>query len=285
MIDGNTTICGLLGYPVAHSFSPQMHNAAFQALGMNWVYLPLAVEPLNLSIAVSAIRAFDMAGVNVTIPHKEAVIPLLDELSPAAEAIGAVNVIVHRDGKLIGHNTDGAGFVKALQQQIAFNVVDKRVVILGAGGAAKAVAVQLAMTGAKHITIVNRTLSKAEDIANRIRSVGGQAQGLIWEEPVLGQIIPEADLVVQATNVGMFPHQERCLPVQTGHFQRRQVVCDLVYNPLNTVFLQRAMQAGAQTVNGLGMLLYQGVLSFELWTDKPAPVSVMRQVLQGCVGR
>lgn len=279
MINGSTTICGLLGYPVAHSFSPQMHNTAFETLVMNWVYLPLAVAPQDLPAAVSAITAFNMAGVNVTVPHKEAVLPLLDELTTAAKTIGAVNVIVNQAGKLTGHNTDGAGFIKALHREVAFNAVGKGVVILGAGGAAKAVAVQLALSGMKSLTIINRTIAKAEDIANRVKGVGGVAQALTWDESVLKQVITEADLVVQATNIGMHPDTDQCLPVNTSHFRQGQVVCDLVYNPVNTVFLQRAAKAGAQTVNGLGMLLYQGVLAFELWTGRSAPVKVMQQVL------
>lgn len=284
MINGSTTLCGLLGYPVAHSFSPQMHNAAFQALGMNWVYLPLAVAPQNLPSAVSAIGAFNMAGVNVTVPHKEAVLPLLDELTIAAKTIGAVNVIVNQGGKLIGHNTDGAGFIKALQREVAFNAKGKGVVILGAGGAAKAVSVQLALAGVKELLIVNRTLAKAEDIVNRVKDVGGFAQAITWDEPALGQVLTAADLVVQATNIGMHPDINQCLPVEASRFRREQVVCDLVYNPVTTVFLQRAAKAGAQTVNGLGMLLFQGVLAFELWTDRLAPVEVMWQVLNQTMG-
>lgn len=279
MIDGSTRICGLLGYPVAHSYSPAMHNAAFQTLGINWVYLPLPVAAQCLATAVAALRAFNLAGVNVTVPYKKAVLPLVDELTTAAKNIGAVNVIVNRAGKLTGDNTDGAGFIRGLEAEANFTIAGKEAVVLGAGGAARAVAVQLALTGVKHLTILNRTPTKGEQIVSKIKKLGVDAKIMLWNEPNWRQAIKAADLVVQASSVGMHPNTQQCLPVKASDFRRDQVVCDLIYNPSQTIFLQRAALAGAQTFNGLGMLLYQGVLAFELWTDRSAPVELMRQVL------
>lgn len=281
MVNASTTVCGLLGYPVEHSFSPLMHNSAFQAIGLNWVYLPFKVHPQNLSQAVKAVSALNMAGVNITVPHKEAVLPYLHRLSTAAQAIGAVNVIVHKEGQLIGHNTDGEGFVMALQQGVGFNVHDKNAVILGAGGAARAVAVQLALEGIKGLVIVNRTLPRAQDIAQKVNNLGVKAQALAWDEQALRPILDEAHLVVQATSIGMHPQAHRSVAWPDNYFRAGQVVCDLVYNPVDTVFLQRASKAGARTVSGLGMLLYQGVLAFELWTNRQAPVEVMKRVIYG----
>ncbi|MTI81195.1 MAG: shikimate dehydrogenase [Firmicutes bacterium] len=277
-ITGRTTLCGLFGFPVEHSFSPMMHNAAFRELGLDWAYLPFAVKPDNLSVAVNSIRALDLAGVNVTVPHKEAVLPYLDELTTAAEMIGAVNVISNNNGKLIGDNTDGQGFTKALQQEPGFTVQGKKAVILGAGGAAKAVAVQLALEGLMEIKVINRTNDRAQDIAQKAGRLGVNHAVCNWEDNLV-DIIANSDLVVQATNVGMYPDTEKCLPVSPDAFSPGQVVCDLVYNPVETKFLKMARANGAVTANGLGMLLYQGVLAFEQWTGSDAPVQIMREVL------
>ncbi len=283
-IDGKTTLCGLFGYPVAHSFSPAMHNAAFQALELNWIYLPLEVKPEQLGQAVDGLRAFNMAGVNVTVPHKEAVIPYLDKLDQGAAAIGAVNVIVNYEGKLTGYNTDGAGFTRALKEETGFNPLHKKVVILGAGGAARAVAVQLTLEGAKEIVLVNRTVPRAQALAQTVERMGTPGRVLTWQEPQLAEAMSGADLVVQSTSIGMHPAVDYCPPVPQGVFRPGQLVCDLVYNPMETKFLSAAAKAGATTVSGLGMLLYQGVLAFELWTGLDAPVEEMKKALYRQIG-
>lgn len=285
-ITADTTLCGLFGYPVAHSFSPKMHNAAFQDLNLNWVYLPFNVPPEHLKQAVAAVRALNLAGVNVTVPHKQAVLPYLDELTPAADAIGAVNVIINEKGKLIGDNTDGAGFTKALREETGFTPKGKCAVILGAGGAARAVAVQLAFEGIKEIAVVNRSLSRAENLAKTLLQRHNVKVSVLTfeQETILLEVLRGADLVVQATKVGMHPHVEQCLPIPDAALHKNQVVCDLIYNPVATKFLQLAKSAGAVTVNGLGMLLYQGVLAFELWTKTKAPVDVMREALTVQIG-
>ncbi len=277
-INGETVVCGLFGYPVAHSFSPEMHNRAFDELGLNWAYLPFEVKPEHLSQAVEAVRALNLVGVNVTVPHKERVIEFLDEITQAAKTIGAVNVIVNDGGKLIGHNTDGIGFIKSLEEA-KFNVSGKKAVVLGAGGAAKAVCVQLAYEGIAELTIVNRNIEKASKLASLISNLKVDVITLRWEQKKhIRDEMHNADLVVQATSIGM--HTDNAFPpIPDDCFREGQIVCDLVYNPVNTKFLQAAKNAKATVVNGLGMLLYQGAAAFEMWTNKRAPVDVMRKVL------
>ncbi|MCD5405196.1 MAG: shikimate dehydrogenase [Desulfotomaculum sp.] len=277
-INGETVVCGLFGYPVAHSFSPEMHNRAFDELGLNWAYLPFEVKPEHLSQAVEAVRALNLVGVNVTVPHKERVIEFLDEITQAAKTIGAVNVIVNDGGKLIGHNTDGIGFIKSLEEA-KFNVSGKKAVVLGAGGAAKAVCVQLAYEGIAELTIVNRNIEKANKLASLISNLKVDVITLRWEQKKhIRDEMHNADLVVQATSIGMHP-DNAFPPIPDDCFREGQIVCDLVYNPVNTKFLQAAKNAKATVVNGLGMLLYQGAAAFEMWTNKRAPVDVMRKVL------
>lgn len=278
MINSRTQVYGLFGYPVAHSVSPAMHNAAFRALDLNSIYAAFPVESSFLGAATEAIRALDLGGVNVTVPHKQAVLSFLDQLTEEARLIGAVNTIVFRDGKLVGHNTDGRGFLRSLVEQ-GFRVPGKRVTILGAGGAARAVAVRLALEGAARIAFVNRTLAHAEALAALVSGRGCDAAVRAWSDRSAAQEIGDADLVVQTTPLGMHPHGDKCLPVEPEWFHGGQWVYDLVYNPRRTRFLRTAAGVGAHTVSGLGMLLYQGVEAFELWTRRDAPVTVMRRAL------
>jgi len=282
-INGHTKVCGIFGNPVQHTFSPAMHNAAFAAAGLNYIYVPFQVEKAALQDAIKAIRALEMPGVNITIPHKEAVLSYLDEISLEAGLIGAVNTVVNRRGRLIGENTDGRGFIKALLKQSGFNPAGKTALLLGAGGAARAVAVQLALAGMAKLVLVNRSRKRAEDLAMLIAEKTEAAVSVAdWPSQGLQHLkyyAASADLVVQATPLGMYPDIEEKAPFPFNHLKQGAVVCDLVYNPVQTNFLKKAAQAGAVTVNGLGMLLYQGALSFELWTGVPAPVQVMRETL------
>lgn len=284
MITGSTTVCGLFGCPVGHSFSPMMHNAAFEALKLNWVYLPFNVYPRQLPQAVAAVRALNLAGVNVTVPHKQAVLPLLDELTPTASAVGAVNTIINENGKLIGHNTDGAGFTKALKLQAGFAPKGKRAAVLGAGGAARAAAVQLALEGAAEVVLVNRSAERAQSLAAVLKQFGVSTAVYTWQQAELSAVLKQADLIVQATKLGMHPEVDQCPPIPPQSLHAGQTVCDLIYNPNETKFLKLAKSAQTQTINGLGMLLYQGVLAFELWTKTNAPVEVMRAALKKQIG-
>lgn len=279
-LNGKTKICGLFGFPVEHSFSPAMHNAAFEELGLNWVYVPFCISPDRLKPAVQSITSLGLAGINVTVPHKQAVLPLLDEIHPTAGIIGAVNTIVNDQGRLVGHNTDGAGFVKSLTDETGFPPQGQSVLILGAGGAARAVAVQLALSGAGPLYIANRSLAKAEALARDLQQLtGARAAVLPWGRELPEEKVAEVGLVVQTTPMGMAPKAEQCPDFPFQAIRTGQVVCDLIYNPGQTLFLKQAAARGAVPLNGLGMLLYQGVLAFEQWTGRTAPVAVMREAL------
>ncbi|HOV79804.1 MAG TPA: shikimate dehydrogenase [Bacillota bacterium] len=287
-ISGKTKVCGIIGYPVEHSFSPAMHNAAFRALGLDYVYIPFPVKPCDLGTATEAVRVFGLVGVNVTIPHKEAVIPFLDELSEEAGILGAVNTVVNRRGRLLGCNTDGRGFIRSLRENAGFDPAGKKALVLGAGGAARAVAVQLALSGVSRIVLTNRSKKRAEDLARLVSGrTGVFAEVAPWpagEGSILPpEIVRDIDLIVQTTSLGMYPGSSETVPFPFTALRPGQLVCDLVYNPAETLFLRKSRLAGAQTVDGLGMLLYQGALSFELWTALAAPLEVMKEVLYNTI--
>jgi len=272
-------LVGLLGWPVEHSLSPVMHNVAFATLGLDWLYLLLPVPPALLGDAVRGLRALGFAGANVTIPHKQTVLAHLDEISPAAQAIGAVNTIVVREGRLYGENTDWRGFLVALRTA-GFAPEDQRVLVLGAGGAARAVVYALAQAGAQ-VSIYNRTASRAAALARDMQHLWPQAEinGVSEGVPLADLDLSRFALLVNATPLGMWPHvstspwpEELPLP---GHL----TVFDLVYNPLETKLLQQARAAGARPIGGLEMLVQQGALAFELWTGMKPPVEVMRQAV------
>ncbi|MBE3581379.1 MAG: shikimate dehydrogenase [Thermoanaerobacteraceae bacterium] len=278
MFTASTRLVGLLGYPVAHSFSPQIHNAAFRALGLDWVYLAFGVEPSRLPTAVEGIRALGFAGANVTIPHKESIMAYLDEIHPLARLIGAVNTVVSREGKLLGYNTDAGGFLRSLEEA-GVDPAGKRALILGAGGAARAVAFALAQARCAALTLANRTEDRAQELARGLGEAGFRAVEVApWEGGSLAVVIPEVDMVINTTSIGMAPDRER-LPLDPGLLRPRQVACDIVYNPPETAFLKEARLRGCLVISGLSMLLYQGAEAFTLWTGREAPVEVMREVL------
>lgn len=279
-LNGRTKVCGLFGFPVEHSFSPAMHNGAFEQMGLNWAYMPFEVHPDDLSRAVQGISAVGLVGVNVTVPHKQKVIPLLHELDPAARLIGAVNTIVNQEGRLIGYNTDGKGFVTSLEKDANFNCNNKKALILGAGGAARAVAIQLALAGVKKLYITNRSQDKAAQLAGDIeQGTATQTEVLAWGKELPNPRVAEVDLIVQTTPLGMSSTSNLAPDFPFEALHSGQVVCDLIYNPETTLFLRQAATQKARIYNGLEMLLYQGVLAFELWTGLRAPVEVMREAL------
>jgi shikimate dehydrogenase len=276
-ISGKTKICGLIGDPVEHTMSPAMHNAAFKKLGLDYIYLPFRVRPEELTQAIAGLKALNIRGFNVTIPHKVSVIPLLDGLDPLAEKIGAVNTVVNGGGGLRGYNTDATGFLRALLGR-GVKPEDKNVVIVGAGGAARAIAYILAEKGA-HLTIINRKLELdwAEDIAQLILEDFGREVRVMELLPrKLAVALPGADILVNATSVGMSPAGGRS-PVPARLLHRRTVVFDVVYNPMTTKLLREARAAGAKTIGGVDMLAWQGALAFEKWTGQAAPLALMRR--------
>lgn len=278
MIDSNTKLVGLIGWPVSHSMSPMMHNSAFQHMKLNFIYVALPVKPERLSEAIKGIKALSFRGVNVTIPHKERVINYLDDLTKEAELIGAVNTIVSDGERLIGHNTDSVGFIQSLIQN-EFNPEGCNALILGAGGAARAVTVALALNRAEKIFIYNRTQKKAQQleyIINKIRP--GLASVVEYMEENLFDL--DVDIVVNTTSIGMHPNVEDCPVTNAEFFKEKMVVCDIVYNPLKTAFLKRAEDKGCKVIYGLDMLLYQGAEAFKLWTGIEPPIKTMKKMLE-----
>jgi shikimate dehydrogenase len=277
-VSGKTKVCALIGDPVEHSVSPAMHNAAFAGLGLDFIYVPFRVRPERLAAAVAGLRALAVAGFNVTIPHKVAVVPLLDSLDPLAEKIGAVNTVVQDDGQLRGYNTDAAGFLRAALEG-GIKLEGSRIVVLGAGGASRAISYALAERGAD-LTILNRRqeLDWAENIAGLIgRELGRPVRVLELRRDLLAGALAGADVLVNATSVGMSPNGDAS-PVPPGLLRQDLTVFDVVYNPIETRLLKEAAAAGARTVSGIDMLAWQGALAFELWTGRPAPVDLMRRV-------
>ena len=277
-ISGKTKICGLIGDPVEHTMSPVMHNAAFDKLGLEYAYLPFRVSPEELPQAVSGLRALNARGFNVTIPHKVAVIPLLDELDPLAEKIGAVNTVVNDNGVLKGYNTDASGFLQALLER-GVEPKDKNIVLLGAGGAARAIAYILAEQDAR-LTILNRReeLDWAEAIAANIRKDLRKDIDVFELLPeYLEKALESANILANATSIGMSPASGVSL-VPSQLIKSGLVVVDIVYNPVRTKLLQDAAVAGAVTVEGLDMLVWQGALAFEKWTGEKPPFDLMKEV-------
>lgn len=280
-ITGKTTVVGLFGDPVAHSLSPQMHNRAFGALGLDWVYVPFHVKAADLAQGVDAIRALGLRGVNVTVPHKAGVMAFLDEVDDEARRVGAVNTIVNRDGRLIGYNTDGQGLVRSLQRQGGRDVAGARVVIVGAGGAAQGIAGSVARAGASSIVIGNRTPNKAETIVAGIKDdVDGEVAAYASDAEAFFDAVAQADIVIQATSLGMHPHHEVPPPPWVKALAPTALVCDIVYNPRETAVVQAARERGCTVVTGEGMLAYQGAVAFELWTGRQAPDQLMLETLQ-----
>ncbi|HXZ43414.1 MAG TPA: shikimate dehydrogenase [archaeon] len=279
-IDGQTKLAFVLGHPVDHSLSPVMHQAAFAATGINAAYLPWAVAPDRLPAAVEGLRAMEnLLGVNVTVPHKEAIVPLLDGLTDEAEAIGAVNTLLPRGGKLIGDNTDSQGFLTALREDLGVEAEGLTAAILGAGGAARAVAMGLAKAGARRLILLNRGVDRARHLADFVAAYHSGCQ--VTAHPLHSSWriteVAEIRLLVNTTSVGLLPsapslfdYASLCPPI---------LVCDLIYDPPETPLLRAARTQGCPTGNGLPMLIYQGALAFERWTGKPAPVQVMRKAL------
>jgi len=273
---------GFFGYPVEHSFSPVMHNAAFSFLGLDFIYVPYCVAPEELESAAKAVISLGMVGVNITIPHKEKVCRYLDQITPGAKIAGAINTIVNNKGKLYGYNTDGAGFLRSLKEEANLLPAGKTVLIIGAGGAARSIAVELAMSGARLITIVNRKPERALALARLLTGQTSIKQAEIAKTGTeVKESVKKADLIIQATPLGMYPNEDVCIDFPFEYLQPGQVVCDLVYNPIVTKFMENARLAGGvKAINGIGMLLYQGVLAFEYWTGVQAPVEIMRKSLR-----
>ncbi|RJS90094.1 shikimate dehydrogenase [Candidatus Bathyarchaeota archaeon] len=274
-ISGKTKVCAVIGDPVEHSLSPCFQNAAFQHLGLDFVYVAFTVKAEELRGAIEGVRSLGFHGLNVTMPHKISIIQYLDELDEDAERIGSVNTVLNQDRRLIGYTTDGVGALNALKN----NGVDpkgKKIVILGAGGASRSVSLAL-IKEAKELVILNRTVRRAErlvcDLHRLVREDKKVRSGGLTEEN-LRKELKNADILINATPVGMMPNEDK-MPVKEEHLHPNLVVFDLVYNPIETKLLRKAKMIGAKTIDGLSMLIHQGAASFEIWTGVKAPIHVM----------
>ena len=278
-IDARTQFCGVIGNPVGHSLSPAIHNAAFRKLGLNFVYLAWQVEVIG--DAIKGLRALgNFRGASVTIPHKVAAIPFLDHVETTAQRIGAINTIVAEKGKLTGYNTDATGALRALREG-RVELKGRRIVLLGSGGAARAIAVALATeSGAEKLTVLGIEDVERTRLAQDIRSTAAvTVEDCYLDEPTLRRVLPAAHVLIHCTPLGMSPKAEAtCVPASLLHPDL--AVMDIVYNPRETRLLKEAGLAGCKTISGLEMFLNQAVAQFELWTDQSAPVEVMRQVLE-----
>lgn len=269
MIDRQTQLYGVIGYPLGHTLSPVMHNAAFRAVGLNAVYL--AFETRDLSGALAGMRALGLRGLSVTIPHKTAVIPLLDEVDDLAEKIGAVNTVSNRAGRLVGTNTDGLGALRALEEKTV--LAGQSVLIVGAGGAARAIGYLLKGRGLR-LTLTNRSRTKGEALADFLNCSF---------RPLKEMKELPADLLVQTTPIGMFPHEDQCL-LEPEDLDPGMTVMDVIYNPLETRLIRLARERGCTTLSGLPMFIHQGAEQFRQWTEMEPPLAEMRRAVTAALG-
>jgi shikimate dehydrogenase len=279
MTEGKTYLTGLIGWPVEHSISPAMHNAAFETLALPWRYGLLPTRPDAVESVLAGLQAHGYRGANVTVPHKQAVMAYLDKIDPAAEAVGAVNTIVVRRDGLAGYNTDGYGFVASLRER-GFEVEGRRALVLGSGGAARSVVCALVQAGCQ-TTIHNRTLQRAHILAGDLARIGAR--------PPVAASLTELDLgtyslLVNGTSVGMWPQDDASPWPVTLPMPDHWTVFDLVYNPAETALMAQARAAGATVIGGLGMLVHQGAEAFKLWTGLEPPIDIMRAAAMAALG-
>lgn len=272
-------LVGVLGFPVAENPTCVMQDAAFAALGLQWRYLTIEVKPEALPDAIRGVRAMGMMGVNLTIPHKVAVMPLLDEISPDAKIIGAVNTVRRVGDKLIGENTDGKGFLRGVREEAGIDPKGKNILVLGAGGAARAITVELALAGAGRITIWNRSVERGEALCrDLIQKTSADAHFVPWRG--MCAVGAEVDILVNATSIGLFPDVEAMPEADLKNARADLLVCDVVPNPPETRLIKTARARGLKVLTGLPMLVYQGAIGFEMWTGKKAPEQEMREALE-----
>jgi shikimate dehydrogenase len=279
-ITGQTKIVGIIGAPIEHSRSPQIHNAAIAALGLDYVYVPFHVQPDNLGAAIEGFKAAHVVGINVTIPHKQNVIASLDEISREATLIGAVNTLIFKDGTISGENTDAPGFLQAMQEEGLDVPQGGAAVVIGAGGSARAIVVALALAGVRTICITNRTVSRAVALATDLSGkTGVSIYGIGLDDPKLSNAVGMSQLIVNTASTSM--DVSHPLLIDPEWLEPQSIVYDIVYTPPETRLLRAAAEKDCHTIGGLGMLVHQGAIAFERWTGVNPPVEIMRQALQG----
>lgn len=276
-------LVGVLGYPVAENPTGVMQEAAFAAAGLAWRYLTIEVGPEQLADAMRGVRAFGMRGINLTIPHKVAVLEYLDDVSPEAKVIGAVNTVRRERNNLIGENTDGKGFLRGVRVDAGMDPSEKLVVLLGAGGAARAIATELILAGARDLVVVNRSAERAEQMVSHLRSqTGGSIRFEPWKATY--RVPEDVDLLVNATSIGLYPDVDATPDVDLSAAKSDMLVCDAVFNPPQTRLLAAAAKRGLPVLDGLSMLVYQGVIGFKMWTGRDPDVEAMKKALRQALG-
>lgn len=280
-IDGNTKLVGLIGYPIANSLSPLIHNTAFTRLGINWCYVPLPVKPGLLADAISGARALSLSGFNVTMPFKAEVTSFLDKLDEVSRSVQAVNTVRGEEGRLVGYNTDGIGFRTALERELRYDVKGKSVLIIGAGGAAKSIAIALAQRKPSSMTILNRTPSRGIELRDLVEFNAPEVDVRHLADDGCEEGSLYADLVINTTPLKR--EEDFFFPLSILRVGREQVVCDVNYLP-PLPFLQWAHASGARVMDGRGMLLYQAAAAFEIWTGLEAPIDAMKLALLDALG-
>jgi shikimate dehydrogenase len=282
-IDGRTQLIGLIATPIGHSLSPAMHNMSFRKLGLNYVYLAFEVGNQQLADVITGFRGLNLRGFNVSMPNKTKILPYLDEVTPAARFIGAVNTVVNEDGKFVGYNTDGVGYVRGLKEN-GVDIKGKKMTLMGAGGAASAIAIQCALDGASEIHIFNRNdesyahaVKNADLINHEIAGVCKATVHYIENEELLRASIEGSDILTNATGVGMKPLEGRSIIPEASWLRPDLVVSDVVYIPRKTKLLEMAESVGCKAINGLGMMLWQGAKAFEMWTGHDMPVEYVKE--------
>ena len=278
IVNGETKVVGVIGDPISHSFSPIINNAAFEYLKLNYIYLPFHVSSENLALAIGGANKLNIKGLNVTIPHKEQVLVTLDQLSTSAKNIGAVNVINFHDDEVHGYNTDGIGCIKALEEKT--RVFNKKVSVLGAGGASRAICNQLFESNIESLEIINRDINKAEMLKNNIIENYSYAKIITKPLEELKNSINESDIFINTTPIGMKGYEEQKPILKAEEIPENIVINDIVYNPLETPLIKEAKKAGATTINGIKMLIYQAAEGIEIWTGKKAPIDIMEKKLK-----
>jgi len=274
-ISGKTRVCGVIGDPIEHTLSPTIHNAAFNHLNLDFVFLAFRVKAADLEKAIQGMRGLGIHGLNVTMPHKSRVISFLDEVDPTVKFLGSANTILNKEGRLSGFNTDGVGALKALRENGA-ELSEKKVLLLGAGGAAKAIAFALAEEVGE-LVVLNRTADKAKELAAVLgQRFGKKVVGGPLSSDTVQKNLRDSDILINATKVGMHPHESQTM-VEPQWLRSDLTVMDIVYNPIETRLAKDAKAAGAKVINGVEMLIYQGAASFQLWTSRSAPIEVMRR--------
>lgn len=281
-ITGHTKLTGLLGSPVAHSKSPLMHNEAFKELGLDYVYLCFDVPENNLKTAFEGLKKLNVAGFNCTMPDKTLICELVDELSPAASMIGAVNTVVNDNGKYIGHNTDGIGYMQSVKDA-GYNIIGENMTLLGAGGAASSILVQAALDGVKSINVFSlkdRFWGKADKMVDAVNKNTDCKVTLfeLGDDSVLADSIANSRILTNATSVGMAPNTDNCIIPDKSMLSKDLIVSDIIYNPMETKLIKMAKEQGCNTFNGLYMLLYQGAEAFKIWTGKDMPVEHIKKL-------